>query len=164
MNRLPPLEPAVAPSGNGTLPPLPANTAARLAVLAGRALARRCPYCGGGGIFANWLTLEERCPTCGTSFEREDGYFLGAYAINLLFAEFVGLGLAVYLLFGTGLRTLALGWQMVIAGGLALALPLLFFPYSRTTWMAMDLLFDRSVDQGERRLRGREIGGPPRRG
>lgn len=142
-------------------PPLPSSNPARFALLAGRALTRRCPYCGGGNIFAGWLSLEPQCPTCGTSFEREDGYFLGAYALNLLFAEFVGLGTAVYLLFWTGLRALHLGWQMVIAGALALALPILFFPFSRTVWMALDLLFDRSVDRHERVLRGSELNRPP---
>lgn len=129
----------------------------------GRAFARHCPYCGGDDIFSSWLTLKPRCRTCGALFAREDGYFLGAYALNLLFAEFVGLGGAIYLLFWTSLRSLPLGWQMVVAGGLALVLPILFFPFSRTIWIAIDLLFDRSVDRRERPLHNRALTDPPAR-
>ena len=71
---------------------LPPRGGRRLLALVGRALRRRCPYCGGGGIFRGWFSLRERCPTCGVAFEREDGYFLGAYAVNLIVAEFVGIG------------------------------------------------------------------------
>lgn len=164
MTAPPPLD-AAQPAAPPLPPPLPANDAARLTLLLGRALARRCPYCGGGGIFAGWLSLEARCPTCGTSFEREEGYFLGAYALNLIFAEFVGLGLALVLLFGTRLRALPLGWQMVVAGALALVLPIVFFPFSRTVWMAMDLQFDRSADARDRSPRGGTAGhSPSRRG
>ena len=43
-------------------------------------------------------------PRCGARFEREEGYFLGAYALNLIVAEFLGLGLAFVLIFRTELR------------------------------------------------------------
>lgn len=104
-------------------------------------MTRRCPYCGGGGIYKGYLELRESCPTCGVRFEREEGYFLGAYALNLIFAEILGLGIALFLIFGTGLRDAGLLWQEVVAVALAVAFPLLFFPYSRTVWIAMDLTF-----------------------
>ncbi len=132
---------------------IPRQPGYRARVVLGRALRRRCPYCG-GGIFAGWWTLRDRCPACGVSFVREEGYFLGAYALNLIFAEFLGLGSALYLLFGTGLRDLPLGWQMVIAASLAIALPMLLFPYSRTLWMALDLVFKPPGANPERHPRG----------
>ena len=104
-----------------------------------RALTRRCPYCGAGHIFHGWFALRERCPMCNSKFEREDGYFLGAYAINLIVAEFVGLGIALFLIFGTRLRHVDLIWQEVVAVLLAVGLPIVFYPYSRTLWMALDL-------------------------
>lgn len=38
--------------------------------LLGRALLRRCPNCGGGGIFAGWFHMRAACPTCAIPFER----------------------------------------------------------------------------------------------
>lgn len=143
---------------------LPPAGCARFRTLVGRALTRRCPYCGGGNVFAGWFALKDRCPTCGVSFEREDGYFLGAYALNLIVAEGLGLGLALYLIFGTPIARLDLLWQEAIAVGLAVGLPVLFFPFSRTVWIALDLLVDPPGSEPERRLRGHEMGRPSVRG
>lgn len=155
----------MAPRPNTTASPkdaatfgLPASGAPRLRSLLGRALARRCPYCGGSGIFKGWFGLRECCPTCGVSFDREEGYFLGAYAVNLIVAEILALALALGLIFGTGLRRADLLWQEAIAIGLAVALPLLFFPFSRTIWIALDLMLDPPAAVPERRLRGHEMG------
>jgi uncharacterized protein (DUF983 family) len=106
-----------------------------------RAISRRCPYCGGPGVFDGYFALHERCPTCGVTFEREEGYFLGGYALNLVVAEMIGLGLAIFLLFKTDLRELDLIWQEIIAVALAVAFPLILFPFSRTVWIALDLVF-----------------------
>ena len=120
-----------------------------------RALGRRCPYCGSPGIYDGYFALRERCPRCGIHFEREEGYFLGAYALNLIVAEFLGLGLAILVIFKTDLRNLQLVWQEVIAVALAIAFPLALFPFSRTVWIAMDLIFHPPVGASERQLRGR---------
>ena len=136
---------------------LPPSGAARRRALLGRALARRCPYCGGSGIFKGWFGLRDRCPTCGVSFDREEGYFLGAYAVNLIVAETIALVIALALLFGTELRRADLLWQEAIAVGLAVAMPLLFFPFSRTLWIALDLMLDPPAAVPERRLRGHEM-------
>lgn len=120
---------------------IPPETWARFVATMRRALTRRCPYCGGPGVYRGYLELRESCPTCGVRFEREEGYFLGAYALNLIVAEFLGLGLALFLIFGTALREADLIWQEAVAVGLAVAFPLLFFPYSRTVWIALDLVF-----------------------
>ncbi len=76
---------------------LPRDTWNRFLVTMRRALTRRCPYCGSPGIYDGYFALRERCPRCGVRFEREEGYFLGAYALNLIVAEFLGLGLAIVL-------------------------------------------------------------------
>jgi len=119
-----------------------------------RAITRRCPYCGSPGIYDGYFALREQCPKCGVRFEREEGYFLGAYALNLIVAEFVGLGLAIILIFKTDLRDLQLIWQELIAVTLAIAFPVAFFPYSRTVWIAMDLAFHPLWHGSERHLRG----------
>ncbi len=119
---------------------LPGEAWDRFLVTMRRAISRRCPYCGSPGIFEGYFALRDRCPTCGVTFEREEGYFLGGYALNLVVAEFVALGLALYLLFGTDLRDLGLIWQEAIAVALAVAFPLILFPFSRTVWIALDLV------------------------
>jgi len=108
----------------------------RAGLLLRRALTLRCPYCGGSRVFSSWLTLKERCPSCQSLFEREDGYFVGGYAINLIVAEFLAFGIVLCLILFADLSTL----QLQITGALlALGLPILFFPFSRTVWIALDL-------------------------
>ena len=132
---------------------LPRDTWGRFVATMRRAVTRRCPYCGGSGIYKGYLELRGACPRCGVRFEREEGYFLGAYALNLIVAEFLGLGLAILLIFKTALRDAGLLWQELVAVALAVAFPLLFFPYSRTVWIAMDLVFHPPGQGPDRELR-----------
>ena len=138
---------------------LPRGAGARFVTTMRRAFARRCPYCGGPGIYKGYLELRESCPTCGVRFEREEGYFLGAYALNLIVAEFLGLGLAILLIFKTGLRDADLIWQEAVAVALAVAFPLLFFPFSRTVWIGMDLVFHPPGAVENRELRRHHLSG-----
>ena len=55
--------------------------------LFGRALRWHCPACGGGPLFSGWFEMRPSCPRCGLRLEREEGYFLGAMALNLVVAE-----------------------------------------------------------------------------
>ena len=123
-------------------------TAGRLMLMALRGLRRRCPNCGGGGLFTSHTRLRPACPRCGLLLDRgEEDYFLGAYTVNFVTAE---LGLVVFL----GLLVLAtwpdVPWDSVLYGGIVLMLlmPVLFFPVSRTLWLALDLAF-RLPDRGD---------------
>jgi len=138
-------------------PNLPSGTWPRFRTLFGRALARRCPYCGGGNIFSGYWSLKPICPTCEVAFEREEGYFLGGYALNLVVSAFLALGLALWLIFGTRLRELPLLPQEAIAITLAVAFPLALFPFSRTVWMALDLFLHPPQETHERFLTGRDL-------
>lgn len=130
--------------------------------LLGRALARRCPYCGARGIFTGWWSLRDHCPRCGVRFAREDGYFLGAYALNLIVAESLALIIALYLIFRTRLADAALLWQEIVAVALAVGIPIIFYPFSRTLWIALDVFFHPPHATPERHIRGREIDHLPR--
>ena len=143
-------------------PNLPQGGGPRFRALFGRALRRRCPYCGGGNIFSGYWSLKTICPTCEVTFEREEGYFLGGYALNLVVSEFLALGLAVWLIFGTRLREQPLLSQEIIAVGLALLFPLALFPFSRTVWMALDLVLHPPGDAPERYVTARELQRPDR--
>jgi uncharacterized protein (DUF983 family) len=162
LSAMPPAEPS--PNGRHREQSIPVGNFERARLLLGRALTRRCPYCGGRGIFASYFSLKDQCPHCGARFDREEGYFLGGYALNLIVAEFIGLGLALVLIFGTAVRHAPLLAQEGLAVAFAVLLPIVFFPYSRTLWMALDLYLNPPHKHPERQLRSHEIDRPPEPG
>jgi uncharacterized protein (DUF983 family) len=107
-----------------------------------RALRLRCPACGGGPVFVSWFRMCPSCPACGLAFDREPegGYWVGSYSINLFateavfFVAFIG---ALFLTWPTP------PWDLLIYGDVALMLlfPLFFFPFSKTLFIAVDLVF-----------------------
>lgn len=116
---------------------LPPGGAPRFRTLLGRGLKLHCPYCGAGGIVKPPFGIETCCPRCGYRFAPEDGYFLGGYALNLIGAEVLGLGVVIVIL----LRgNYSLYQQEAIAIAAAIVLPIVFFPWSRTLWMTIDLM------------------------
>jgi uncharacterized protein (DUF983 family) len=114
---------------------------AHLITMIWRGVRVRCPRCGGGKLFISYFKLKERCPTCGYKIAREDGFWLGGYVMNVVIGE--GL-LAIYLLIFAArvISNPEIPIRPWLAGAIALAIipPALFFPMSRTTWMAMDLM------------------------
>lgn len=115
---------------------LPASGSQRFITTSGRALRRRCPYCGGAGLFDGWFTLRKRCPSCHTLYEYEDGYFLGSYVVNLAVTELITVLVVVWLIAGTDLSVL----EMQIYGvAMAVLLPLLFYPLALLLWVALDI-------------------------
>ena len=118
-----------------TVLPLPSERIAR-------ALTLRCPECGGRGLFRHWLRLQARCPQCALKLDRgRPDHFVGAYLVNLILAE---------LLFAAILGTWLLAvWPNVpwdaleaVAAGAMVLSPLLTYPFTRTVWLAADLIFD----------------------
>jgi uncharacterized protein (DUF983 family) len=111
-----------------------------------RALRLRCPVCGGGGLLRSWFKIKPQCPSCGFALQREEGYFTGAMAMNLMASEFIVTAVLVVLMITTW--PLALSWPSpelqtawivsIVAAGL---LPLITFPFSRTLWVAFDVIF-----------------------
>ena len=121
----------------------------RLSTLLKRAATRRCPQCGSKGIFKNYLELKEHCPTCNYRFDREEGYVLGGYALNVIFVGFIPLVLLVFFLIYTDYSWVTLELIFI---PMAIILPLLLFPYTRTFWMVIDLALD-PTEHTEKRLR-----------
>lgn len=112
-----------------------------LLVLA-RGLSRRCPRCGERDVFRNWFAMRERCPRCGLPSERGEGFWLGAMAINLGVTE---------LLFGAVFVGWTIAawpdppWGWILAASLAInaVVPVLFYPFSKTIYLGIDLLLNR---------------------
>lgn len=111
-----------------------------------RGLTLRCARCGGRGILKNWFQIKEHCPTCNLKFEREPGYWTGALAINLI----CPLGLLLITLFASLIATspnVPVVPLVIISLAIALLGPLVWYPFSRTLWIAIDqgflVAFDR---------------------
>jgi uncharacterized protein (DUF983 family) len=103
-----------------------------------RGLARRCPLCGGGGLFHRWFTIVERCPRCGFRFERIEGHWIGALGINTI-VSFVAVIVAVIAAFVATYQDES-AWVAVGAiVATAVVVPLAFYPVSKTLWSAIDL-------------------------
>jgi hypothetical protein len=112
--------------------------------------AKRCPACGAGKLFAGWFRMKDRCPGCSYQFEREEGFFLGAYVMNLAIAQAVVMLLAVVpaIVILDANPDASLG--PAILGGLigAVVAPIAFYPFSKSLWVAVELTL-RPVDQRE---------------
>jgi uncharacterized protein (DUF983 family) len=109
-------------------------------VILWRGLIRHCPRCGQGKLFRNWTHMIDACPRCGLVFEQEEGYWVGALTINTvvsLHLMAVLMGIAVVVTWPE-IPTLPL---MVAGVGGMLLFPLLFYPFSKTLWVALDLAF-----------------------
>ncbi|HET7468347.1 MAG TPA: DUF983 domain-containing protein [Gemmatimonadales bacterium] len=105
-----------------------------------RALRLRCPHCGGGPIFTSWSRLLPVCPVCGLSLERgEDGYWLGAYFFNLMAMETAFSVWVVGFLMETWPNP---PWDIfqISTVVLMVVFPIVFFPFSKTLFLAFDLL------------------------
>lgn len=100
----------------------------------------RCPHCGGGPIFTSWSRLLPVCPVCGLGLERgEQGYWLGAYFFNLMAMETVFSVWVVGFLWETWPDP---PWDVlqISTAVLMVLFPIFFFPYSKTLFLAFDLL------------------------
>jgi uncharacterized protein (DUF983 family) len=106
-----------------------------------RALLLRCPNCGGGGLFVGFFRMKERCPTCGMLLERgESDYFIGAYTLNLIAVEIL---LATAFLIVVYVTRPNPPWMALQYGGVVLSIlgAVLCYPFAKTTWLAVDLIF-----------------------
>jgi uncharacterized protein (DUF983 family) len=109
-------------------------------------LKRSCPICGNHRIFARYFKLLETCPRCGYEFSREEGYWVGAVIVNT--AASMGLFLVVFL---ASILVMApdIDWVVLVAIGVGINLvfPVLFYPFSKTIWMAVDLVFMKRLER-----------------
>lgn len=110
----------------------------------------RCPYCGKGKLFRRFYRMYERCPVCGWRYEREEGYWTGAIAINLVATELLIAIVTVPLVIWLAVSGLSV-WPLVIIGvPMCVILPLLFFRHAKSFWMSLDFMV-HPVDHEEKR-------------
>lgn len=111
-----------------------------------RGLLKRCPYCGEQKIFRRWFTLLPECQRCGVRFEREEGYWTGAMAVNIGVTELVFLGALVLGLVLTWPRP-PVAALLAVTVGLNLLVPVVFYPFSKTIWISIDLVLHAVDDR-----------------
>ncbi|HZC04127.1 MAG TPA: DUF983 domain-containing protein [Ktedonobacterales bacterium] len=101
-----------------------------------RGLRLRCPRCGVGKLYQHGYHMYESCGSCGWVFEREEGYWTGAIAVNLVVTEL----LIFFAIFPLLIFQAPLVWSIVIGLGLAVLTPFAFYRHSKSLWMAMDFM------------------------
>lgn len=113
----------------------------RIVRLFWRALRLRCPNCGGGPVFSTWFRMRAHCPACGLPLERgEEGYQVGSYMFNIIAAELLFAALFLGIVAATWPDPPWLALQLG-GGALMVAAPFAFFPFSKTLFLAFDLVF-----------------------
>src|SRR5579863_4757769 len=104
-----------------------------------RALLVRCPRCGKGKLFRRWLTMYERCPVCQLVYEREEGFYTGAWALNLVISELLVAAFTIVVAIWAAMHPGTALIPIVVVGALlAILVPLVFFRHSRSVWIGMN--------------------------
>lgn len=112
-----------------------------------RGCVKHCAVCGKGRLFRHWFSMVPRCPRCDLKFERIEGHWTGDLGINTI----VSFGaLMIVLMVGTLAFWPEPPFTAIIIGAVFTAgvVPLLFFPFSKTIWLALDLMM-RPLEPGE---------------
>ncbi len=109
---------------------------------------KRCARCGSGHLFKRWFTMVDDCPRGGLHFEREQGYWAGALAIN------IGIAAVTFVLaFGIGLALtvpdIPVGPFLAVLIPLMIVVPTVAYPFSKTIWVAVDRAFLQHMDKNE---------------
>jgi uncharacterized protein (DUF983 family) len=112
----------------------------RFTTLLSRALRRRCPLCGIGKPFEGWFRMMSDCPHCGHHYEREEGYWVSALIINTAVTEAI-FGILFVAVLITTLPNVKWVPVLIVGAVTNVVVPTLFYPLSKTTWVAVDLYF-----------------------
>ena len=105
-----------------------------------RGLLLRCPYCGRGKLFRRGFAMYERCPVCGWHFEREEGYWTGAIAVNLAVTALLIVIILVPVAIALATSQIPVLELMIASLPLPIVLPLLFFRHAKSFWMSFDFM------------------------
>jgi len=98
-------------------------------------------------VFSGWYKLDERCAQCGLRSDRVVGHWIGAVGMNTI----VSFGaMAVTLVVGiiATYPDVSLAPLLVPPLVAAVAVPLVFWPFSQTLWTALDIMM-RPVTRDE---------------
>lgn len=88
------------------------------------------------------------CPHCGLHFEREQGYWAGALAINIVATGGLFTLVFVALLIAT-IPKVPVAPLLFVLVPIALFGPIVYYPFSKTVWVAVDRAFLQRLDPNE---------------
>ena len=86
------------------------------------------------------------CPSCGHHFEREAGFFLGALVVNIIITEAIIIAV-IAIGFAQTLPNPPLVTLAILAGLGGLLTPFVAYPFTKTTWTAIDMIMRRSMGE-----------------
>ena len=112
-----------------------------------RGIRKRCAVCGSGDLFERRFRMRDHCPTCGTKFEREAGFFVGALFVNFALTEV----LMFAWLAGVTLATIPHPPVEWLIGGsvvICVVVPVVLYPFSKTLWFGIHVAV-QPLDPGE---------------
>lgn len=115
-------------------------TAQEVCVLLWRGLILRCPRCGQGKLFRHGYAMYPKCAVCGWVFEREEGYWTGAMAVNLIVAELIVLVAIIPVCIWVLANSIPIVPVIILGMAGSAVLPLLFYRHSKSLWMSIDFL------------------------
>ena len=97
-----------------------------------------CPACGARSVFRAPFHVRPSCPACGTVFQREAGFFVGAILANVVTTEAFILAVYVVCLLA------GFNYQLILPLLFAAALlfPVAFYHHSWSLWLAFDHLVE----------------------
>jgi uncharacterized protein (DUF983 family) len=122
------------------VPRLPEASTTRVLV---RGLRKRCPRCGERRIFDGFFRLRGRCPVCDLRFEKEEGGFLGAMALNYVVA--IGFWLVVLIVgIAFTVPVVPVAPLLAMSIGVLTVVPVWFYPRSKVLWAAIEYLVART--------------------
>ena len=93
--------------------------------------------------------MYDKCPVCGWRYEREEGYWTGAIAINLVITELLIALVAVPLAISLASSGQPITLLIIVGLPMPFILPFLFFRHSKSLWMSVDFML-HPVDPEER--------------
>jgi uncharacterized protein (DUF983 family) len=88
------------------------------------------------------------CPSCGLHFEREHGYFAGALAINIMAVGGLFALVFIALLIAT-VPDVPVVELLIVLIPIVLFGPIIYYPFSKTVWVAVDRAFLQRPDRNE---------------
>ena len=92
--------------------------------------------------------MVDDCPNCALHFERESGYFAGALAINIMFVGALFAVVFVALLVATVPKVPVIPLLIILVPIVGFG-PILYYPFSKTVWVAVDRAFLQRLDRNE---------------
>jgi Protein of unknown function (DUF983) len=90
--------------------------------------------------------MKADCPSCGLRFEREEGFFLGAITMNIAIMM-IASGLVIFIGFATRGPSGSIVPMTVAGMAVIVIMPCLFYPFSKTIWLAVDQTMRRSLGE-----------------